>query len=225
MTSRFFYMPKKILAKILSLASQNRHGLVGRSDRWKEKRDFQISFLRDMALRQNDAFVDIGCGTLRGGIPIIDFLDDGLYTGIDIREEAISEARIELKEAGLVHKNPNLIVTDSLHEIELKDRASVIWSFSVFIHMDEEKFLKALTFIEKNLALNGRVLCNLNIGEAWETKKWREFPVLCHPFSYYQGLAGKFGLILKDIGPPSDYGHKTLDYERNQRMILMSRRN
>ena len=225
MSNRFLDICNKILSRTKSLAKQNRHRLVGRSDRWEEKRNFQISFLKAMALKQNDAFVDIGCGTLRGGIPIIDFLEEGLYTGIDIREEAISEAKDELREAGLTHKKPMLLVTDSLHTVELKDPASVMWSFSVFIHMDEDKFLQSLTFIKNNLASNGRVFCNLNIGESWETKKWREFPVVCHPFNYYEELVERFGLTLKDLGPPSDYGHKTLEFERNQRMMVISQQN
>ena len=75
-----------------------RHSLVGRPELWQLKRDFQISFLREHGLEPGHFLLDIGCGTLRGGIPIIEYLDAGSYVGIDVRSEAIEEARRELRE-------------------------------------------------------------------------------------------------------------------------------
>ena len=53
-----------------------RHGLVGRPELWQQKRDFQIAFLREHGLLPAHVLVDLGCGTLRGGIPIIAYLDE-----------------------------------------------------------------------------------------------------------------------------------------------------
>jgi len=45
------------------------------------KRRFQIDFFRRQGLRPDQTLFDLGCGTLRGGIPIIDYLEPGFYTG------------------------------------------------------------------------------------------------------------------------------------------------
>ena len=61
-----------------------RHALVGPGHLWKEKRDWQMGFLLNHGLSPSDHFLDVGCGTLRGGIPIIEYLDPGNYTGFDV---------------------------------------------------------------------------------------------------------------------------------------------
>jgi hypothetical protein len=49
--------------------------------------------------------VDLGCGTLRGGIPIIEYLDADSYIGVDVREEAIEEARRFLTDRPYLHSD------------------------------------------------------------------------------------------------------------------------
>ena len=96
---------------------ENRHKLVGNAKNWKFKRDFQISFLLQQGLKKDQEFIDIGCGTLRGGIPIIDYLDAGKYTGIDSRVEVIDEGKKELKEVELEYKNPDLMTISDLDKL------------------------------------------------------------------------------------------------------------
>jgi hypothetical protein len=51
----------------------------------------------------------------RGGIPVIEYLDEGNYTGIDVREIAIDEARKELASyPQFAAKSPRLL---SFHRI------------------------------------------------------------------------------------------------------------
>src|SRR4029077_1544672 len=116
-----------------------RHGLVGRPERWQLRRDFQIASLGEPGLEPRHVLVDVGCGTLRGGIPIIEYLDAGSYVGIDVRAEAIEEARQELREHGLEDKRPQLIAAASLAEVELSREADRIWAFSLLMHLDDEK--------------------------------------------------------------------------------------
>lgn len=73
-----------------------RHRLVGSPRLWEMKRRFQFDFLVCRGLVPDDHLLDLGCGTLRGGIPLIAYLDPGHYTGIDVRSEAIDEGRLEL---------------------------------------------------------------------------------------------------------------------------------
>ena len=64
---------------------ERRHSLVGPEHLWKMKRDFQIRFLKDMNLQPEHYLIEIGCGTLRGGIPIINYLQKGHYFGADVK--------------------------------------------------------------------------------------------------------------------------------------------
>src|SRR5690606_32860476 len=100
---------KQCIGQLLKTRQERRHALVGDGKLWKMKRDFQLEFLLAQGLKKEHRFMDIGCGTLRGGIPVIDYLHPGNYYGIEVREQTLLEARKELKEAGLEHKHPQLI--------------------------------------------------------------------------------------------------------------------
>ena len=118
--------------------ARKRHALVGAGYLWEFKREFQIRFLKEAGLSPGDHLMDVGCGTLRGEIPTIAFLDEGRYYGIEVRDFVLKEAERELRDNALEHKRPKLIHTDKLGEIELGALFNVIWCFSVLIHMEND---------------------------------------------------------------------------------------
>jgi len=81
-----------------------RHSLVGPGDLWDVKRRFQLEFLLGAGLKPHHRLLDFGCGTLRGGLPLIEYLDQGNYVGLDVRTETLKEACHELEESGLDQK-------------------------------------------------------------------------------------------------------------------------
>src|SRR5262245_16123858 len=128
---------KQRLALLFASPAERRHAHVGPAHLWKMKRAFQLEFLQRMGLERGQTLLDLGCGTLRGGLPLIEFLDTGHYTGVDVRAEVLDEARAELAEAGLAHKEPALLHARDLGELRLDARFDVIWAFSVLIHLDD----------------------------------------------------------------------------------------
>ncbi|MEP5104253.1 MAG: class I SAM-dependent methyltransferase, partial [Ekhidna sp.] len=94
------------------------------------KQKFQIDFLKEMGLKPQNTLLDIGCGTLRGGIPIIQFLEEEKYFGIDVREKVIEEAFKELREEKLEHKKPNIEVFSDFKELNYEHSFDIIFAFS-----------------------------------------------------------------------------------------------
>src|SRR5207237_3852901 len=78
---------------------ERRSAMVGPASLWQMKRDFQINFLRSMGLEPENYLLDIGCGVLRGGIPIIQYLAEGHYYGIEVRSDALEEGTRSLRDA------------------------------------------------------------------------------------------------------------------------------
>ena len=76
----------RVLKSLPITKKKRRHGMVGPPYLWKMKREFQIKFLTDMDLKPDHYLLDLGCGTLRGGIPIIEYLEIGHYFGFTEEE-------------------------------------------------------------------------------------------------------------------------------------------
>ncbi len=185
---------------------RRRHRLVGPAHMWEMKRDFQIDFLRRHGLQPEHRLVDIGCGTLRGGIPLIRYLDDGHYCGIEAREEAIIEGRVELEETGLTTKEPQLICSSDFASLNLAERFDFAWAFSVLFHMPDAVLGQAFTFVGHHLKPGASFYANVKIGTQ-KTGSWKGFPVVWRPMAMYLALAARNGMTVEDIGSLADVGH------------------
>lgn len=210
-------MNKTLLRK--QRIKEKRHFLVGPAELWKMKQDFQIEFLLKQGLKKEDRLLDIGCGTLRGGVPIIKYLESGKYHGIDVREEAIEQAREELKEEKLQAKQPMLYSFDRFSELNLPVKFDVIFSFSVLIHMKDEILEECISFVKASLKEEGVFYANVNIG-ARESRDWLEFPVMFKPLSFYEEVAAKYNLKVDFLGELKTLGHISGDELQDKQQML-----
>lgn len=184
--------------------------LVGLPQAYDQKQKFQFHFLKYIGLTPEQKFVDVGCGVLRGGLPIIKFLNPGCYTGLDVSNEALAIAQKEVIANNLSAKKTTLLHVDvSLEEIEIPYQADLIWAFSVLIHMTDEHIADCLRFVAKNLKANGVFYANVNLGNA-EDGKWREFPVKWRNIEWFEAEANRVGLVVNDIGTLASFGHKSI---------------
>lgn len=200
-------------------SAERRHSMVGPAKLWQMKREFQIKFLKQVRLQPQHYFLDIGCGTLRGGIPIIAYLEIGHYFGIESRKTALDEARKELKEAGLTHKGPKLIAAEDISNVKLENRFDYILAFSVLIHMKDEILYDTLRFVRSHLKNTGFFYANVHIGNNPDGF-WQGFPVVWRSLDFYQEACLHSGLRLHDIGPLKTFGHTSeVESQDNQRML------
>lgn len=214
---------KKSIKEVIKSSQEKRHSLVGAGDLWQMKRDFQIKFLLDQGLQKSDKFMDIGCGTLRGGIPIIDYLDSNNYYGIEVRKNVLDEGRKELKSARLEHKNPTLISFNHFGDIKLVERFNIMFAFSVLIHLNDEIADDCFKLVGHLLSDNGFFYANVNIG-SHKDGHWQGFPVVFRSLEFYSNLASKYGMRLEVMGNLKELGHdigKKSDSE--QKMLKFSR--
>jgi len=200
-------------------SAKKRHTLVGSAYLWKLKRDFQIQFLKDAGLMPQDYLMDLGCGTLRGGIPIIAFLDEGHYYGVEIRDFVLKEAEGELSDNALEHKQPKLIHTERLGKMDLGVFFNVIWCFSVLIHMEDSVLEDCLDMVARHLGKDGAFYANVNIGNNCEGA-WQGFPVMWRSLSFYQETASKFYLDVTELGSLRSLGHFSGVKEQDEQRML-----
>lgn len=183
------------------------------------KREFQIKFLKQMGLKPEHHLFDIGCGTLRGGIPIIDYLQEGHYIGAEVRADVLEEGRRELRQAGLEGKNPTLLPIADMSQLTLDRKFDYIWAFSVLVHMDDQVLSETLDFVSRHLSVRGVFYANVNIGDE-EEGTWQGFPIVTRSFRSYVHACAANNLTVSDLGSLKSLGHVThLETQDYQRMI------
>lgn len=218
---------RKRLALLFATKAERRHALVGPAHLWRMKRAFQFEFLQRMGLERGQRLLDLGCGTLRGGLPLIEFLEPGHYTGVDVRADVLAEARAELEEAGLAHRKPMLVHATDLSMLELGERFDVVWAFSVLIHMDDATLARALDCVARHLAADGSFHANVRLqraGESAEERSWEGFPVVTRALDFYRAAGARHALVLRDLGSLAALGHVAGDADQDGQHMLSWRR-
>jgi SAM-dependent methyltransferase len=172
-----------------------RETMAGSKKDYHPHRAFQIRFLLKHGLARNHKVLDIGCGNLRGGLPIIKYLSNGNYYGIDCRQVAIDDGLAELKEKNLMKRTPRLYVNEDLKKVCLNVQFDIIWAYRVLIHMTDDILDDCLDLVFRHLKEDGRFLCDVNIGDK-EGGTWLEFPLIYRSVDFYTDRFCAAGLDL-----------------------------
>ena len=114
-------------------AGAHRQAVGGRSD---EIGELQLTFLIENGLAPSDQLLDIGCGSLRAGVRLIDYLDSGHYFGTDLLQGLLDAGRFEVERAELADKLPmaNLAQVDRL-QVPFDVEFDVAVAQSVWSHL------------------------------------------------------------------------------------------
>jgi len=107
-----------------------------------------------MGIRPHDTVVDYGCGTLRIGALLIDYLDPDRYVGMDIDKSIITSALKQLPRDLLNTKRPILevISPESLHRVAER-RPRWIFAKGVLQHIpprEVDEFLRNFCYLVRD---------------------------------------------------------------------------
>lgn len=149
--------------------------------RWEEIGRQQFDFIVSQGLEPHHAFIDVGCGVLRGGLHYISHLDPGNYYGIDISPDMIAGGQAEVDAAGLAAKRPSLRVSDAF-DTDFGRPFDYGIALSVFTHVPWNSCYRALANLSRTMAPGGKFFA-----------------------TYFPGPDGpeRFEPILQEIVPPA----------------------
>ena len=177
-------------------------GFRGQMD---EHRRFQITELKKLGLIESSTVMEIGCGPLTAGLPVIEFLDPNCYVGVDVRSSVLDCAWQVIGKNGLSLKNPQLIRSDNFADDELGDRRfDFIWSFSVLYHLSDEILDRYFAAVAKRI---GRIAV-ANVQTYMDDSTWLEFPFLNRSIDTYAAMAARHGLKTKPLGTLAERGFR-----------------
>jgi len=195
---------------------------------WKEIGDLQFRFLLDRGLKPHHKLLDVGCGSLRGGIHFVTYLEGGNYYGMDQQQWLLDAGRNEeLPAAGINGKNVHLECRGDFDFSVFGARFDFAIAQSVFTHLNWNQILRCLVNIQCVLESGGRFFATYFRA----TSPRQRIESILHdpggvttnpdsnPFHYefdtFEELAARSGLCVENLG---DW-----DHPRNQKIMVFEK--
>jgi 2-polyprenyl-3-methyl-5-hydroxy-6-metoxy-1,4-benzoquinol methylase len=187
-------------------AKERLEALVGPPGAWAVSSEFPLKFLTHVGLEPHHKLLEIGCGVLRGGIPLIRYLNANCYTGYDIRTQSIELAHEQLAKNRVADKNPSLFVSSEFGRDVLEDRRfDRVLAFQVLYHLEDHLARECIAATAEFIERGGIFFANVNV--VGHPAKWMEFPYVQRPLEFYESLASQSGLEMKVLGQLGEYGY------------------
>ena len=124
----------------------HRRFIGGAGDYWDAIGELQFQFLVDRGLTPADMFVDVACGSLRGGARFIRYLDPDHYLGIDKHIElVIYGVATELGMRAYREKRPRFVVSDCFEFHKFKANPVFGIAQSLFTHLCADEVVLCLS--------------------------------------------------------------------------------
>ena len=148
---------------------------------WEELGKLQFQFLVDQGLQPTHRFLDVGCGSLRGGMRFIPYLNPGNYWGIDNNEGLIEAGwNIELAQAKLQGRQPRtqLVCLRDFEFSSLQTTFDMVLAQSVFTHLNFNRIRRCLTRLAPVMEPGGKFFATFIEATAEQNL---EEPFRCKP--------------------------------------------
>jgi SAM-dependent methyltransferase len=128
---------------------------------WEEIGKAQFDFLVRQGLRSQNYLLDVGCGSLRGGIHFIRYLEPGRYFGIDNNQDILNAGRAELRKNNLTHKTPMLERIDHFDFRSLRRQFDYALAEGLFTILPLNSIIRCIMNIEHVLVPGGRFYASI----------------------------------------------------------------
>lgn len=203
------------------LVNEGHRAVVG--GMWDVIGPLQRDFLVSQGLRPEHNVLDVGCGALRGGVPLAGYLDANRYYGIDISQRLLDAGYAQEIESGeLAAKLPrdHLFATEDF-EVPFAARFDFAIAVSLFTHLPLPLYTRCLERIAPNFAPGGVFFATVFEGEG---SILRPSGVTTHddkdPFHFTRAGLRDATPALWEFDWHGEWGHP-----RDQQMVRLTRRN
>lgn len=193
--------------------------------RWDLHGPLQMDFLKQEGMKPFHTLLDVGCGSLRGGIKFISYLNPGRYYGIDHNQEILDAAiNIEIPKHKLSDKRPTIAYAENFDlPFEPPEGGfNFMIAQSVFTHIDPPEIRMCLEKLVPLLTPKGKFFATFCKSPRNDTIKCEvPYPTMClYPFEWFVDVAEDLDIGMKYIG---DWGHPG-NVKGNQLMLCFHRK-
>jgi ubiquinone/menaquinone biosynthesis C-methylase UbiE len=115
----------------------------------------QFNFLCEQGLQPHHHLLDVGCGSLRGGVRFISYLEPGHYYGIDKSQELLDAGWGEIDIVNLQARQPTLARLEDFNFQMLGQTFEYALAQSVFTHLPLNSIVRCLVNVDRVLCSGG----------------------------------------------------------------------
>lgn len=182
--------------------------MVGPVGYWKELQQYQVNVLLANGLKPGHSLLDLGCGPLQGGIPLIRYLEAGRYTGVDIAAANIEAACRQVVRHDLALKNPRLIHSAKFGDDHLSGATfDFIWVSQLLYLFDEPTMSVLMEFVSRRLNPGGKFLGDIVNPEKRASVSALYSDYVPHTLESMQRVAQAAGLQMRSLGEIVQYNY------------------
>jgi hypothetical protein len=165
----------------------------GDGEFWDRIGALQYQFLVDKGLFPSDTLIDVGCGSLRGGVKFIQYLEPGHYLGLDKHIELIIYGVAnELGIDEYKQKQPQFAVSDNFEFNKFTDKPTFAIAQSLFSHINSRDIESCLFKLYNIAAPKCRFFATFK--EVATPVANPEHPANQHVYSYTRAEMESFGV-------------------------------
>lgn len=123
---------------------------------WEEIGRLQFNYLLAQGLRPANVLLDVGCGSLRGGIHFIPYLDPGNYLGLEMEASLVQAAlEQELPATVVQEKVPEFVISSQFEFERFSRRPDYAIAQSLFTHLVPDDIRLCLTRMRQAVGQGG----------------------------------------------------------------------
>ena len=133
---------------------------------WEEIGDLYMDIISEHEITPDKRVLDIGCGCLRLGVRLVDYLDQQNYYGTDISTSLLDAGyNIELGKLGLKDKLPRkqLVTEEDFSFKQFDQPFDCAIDSSVFTHLPAEKLAQCLEHLAPKMKTGGKLFATFFI--------------------------------------------------------------
>ncbi len=117
---------------------------------WDEIGKLQFDFMVADGLMPSHCFCDVACGSFRGGIHFIRYLEPGNYLGIEKEQQLVDKGvEEEIGEAIFEEKKPEIVISDSFEFARFSKVPDYSLAISLFTHLVPDDIILCLAHLRE----------------------------------------------------------------------------
>jgi 2-polyprenyl-3-methyl-5-hydroxy-6-metoxy-1,4-benzoquinol methylase len=173
--------------------------------RMQPEQGWQLETLKQHGLMPRHHFLDVGCGIMRLGMPLISYLDDDRYCGIDALDKYVRLSKVYMREVSPTNKKFSLMANHNFEFEQFGRKFDYAMANSVITHLSydqiEQCFKKLKTVMNRGARFLFTVI--INQDKQFSSMYASDTPMTKsshRDVGYYEDLSRKLGFDFEYLG-------------------------